>query len=145
MKKNIKRLLSVVLSLVLIFSNINMLVFAADFGKFKAEGCTVELDGTNPGTATVALVATSNESIFGIEGYWDLTETEGSNELKLNGLASEVITFAGGLNSYADVPTGHVQWLDTSFSNPAKVSNGTKLLTATYTIPADIPAGDWSY
>jgi len=144
MKKNIQRLLSVVLSLILIFSNINMSVLAADFGKFKAEGCTVELDGTNPGTATVALVATSNESIFGIEGYWDLTETEGSNELKLNGLASEVITFAGGLNSYADVPTGHVQWLDTSFSNPAKVSNGTKLLTATYTIPADTPAGDYT-
>jgi len=108
----------------------------------KATDATVDLDGTNPGTATVGVVGTYAMDVYGIEGKWDTAETEGTGKLTLNGITSDLMTFSG--MNYVDVPSGKVMWSDDTFSAPANVTNGAKFLTATYTVAADTPAGTYT-
>ena len=110
MKMRIKRIISLVLALTLLLSNVYTPAFAADFSKLAAEGSSVELDGVNPGTATVTLVGKGEKSIYGIEGTWDCTEVEGTNYLELVTIESDIFEFRG--TNYVDAESGKVLWVD---------------------------------
>lgn len=142
MKIKFSRIISFMLTLMMITSMFSTAVFAADFTKLKATGGEVTLDGTNPGTVTVYWTGTGNQNIYAVEGSWSLKETESTNYLSLTAMGSEVLTFTG--MNYVDVPTGKVVWTDDSFSNPGVVSNGKQLLSATYKVAADTPAGTYT-
>lgn len=138
--------ISMLLAFMLIFLTLSSTVFAIPtegfLEKLKAMDASVTLDGENPGTVTVAVFATEAMSVYGIEGVWDTTEQEGSNKLTLSKIESDIITFDG--MNYADASSGKVLWTDDTFSNPAVLENETKLLTATYTVPADTPEGTYT-
>lgn len=142
MKKLFSKTIAVLLALTMILSLVGTSAFAADFTKFKVDNGEVTLDGTNPGTVTVAWVGTGDQNIYAIEGNWSTKETEGTSYLTLTAITSEVVTF-GGLN-YADAASGKVMWSDDSFSAPGVVSSGKALLKATYQVAANTPAGTYT-
>ena len=142
MKKLFSKTISVLLALTMILSLVGTSAFAADFTKFKADNGEVTLDGTNPGTVTVAWVGTGDQNIYALEGNWSTKETEGTSYLTLTAITSDVVTF-GGMNT-ADAASGIVKWSDDSFSAPGAVSNGKALLKATYQVAADTPAGTYT-
>lgn len=125
----------------MILSLVSTSAFAADFTKFKVQNGEVSLDGTNPGSVTVAWVGTGNQDVYAVEGSWSTKETAGTSYLTLTAISSDILTFSG--MNYVDVPSGKVLWTDDSFSAPGKVSNGVALLKATYKIAANTPAGDY--
>ena len=140
--RSVKRI-SLVLALVMLFAVLSMNALAATYyDNLKAANATVDLDGTNPGTATVSVVATAAMDIFGIEGAWDTTETEGTGYLTLTGMTSDVMTFTG--MNFVNVADGKLMWTDDTFSAPAVVANGTKVLNATFNVAADAPAGTYT-
>lgn len=126
----------------MILSLVGTSAFAADFTKFKVDNGEVTLDGTNPGTVTVAWVGTGDQNIYAIQGNWSTKETEGTSYLTLTAITSDVVTF-GGMNT-ADAASGLVRWSDDSYSAPGVVSNGKALLKATYQVAADTPAGTYT-
>lgn len=142
MKKLFSKTISVLLALTMILSLVGTSAFAADFTKFKVDNGEVTLDGTNPGTVTVAWVGTGDQNIYAIQGNWSTKETEGTSYLTLTAITSDVVTF-GGMNT-ADAASGLVRWSDDSYSAPGVVSNGKALLKATYQVAADTPAGTYT-
>ena len=141
MKSKITKILLIVLTVSLMMSLFAVVSNAAAFDKLSAEGASVTLDGTNPTTVTVAIVGTAAEQIFSLEGVWDITEQEGTNKLKLTEIGSDLISFVG--MNYTDVTTGKLLYQD--FNYVGVTSNvGVKLLTATYEVPADTPAGKYT-
>ena len=142
MKKLFSKTIAVLLALTMILSLVGTSAFAADFTKFKVDNGEVTLDGTNPGTVTVAWVGTGDQNVFALEGSWSTKETDGTNYLTLTEITSEVLTFSGF--NYTLVSTGKVYWLDSTLSAPGKVSDGKALLKATYQVAADTPAGTYT-
>lgn len=142
MKKLFSKTIAVLLALTMILSLVGTSAFAADFAKFKVDNGEVTLDGTNPGTVTVAWVGTGDQNVFALEGSWSTKETDGTNYLTLTEITSEVLTFSGF--NYTLVSTGKVYWLDSTLSAPGKVSDGKALLKATYQVAADTPAGTYT-
>ena len=126
----------------LVLSAFGAVTFAADFTKLKTTDGAVTLDGTNPGTVTVYWTATDAQNIYTIEGFWSLKETEATNYLELTAIGSEVVTFTG--MNFVEVSTGRLLWSDDSFDNPGVLSNGKHLLSATYKVAADTPAGTYT-
>lgn len=85
---------------------------------------------------TVTIVLNTPEC-YGIEGVWSTTATGNTNSISLTGLKTEfAITSADKL----DVSTGKVIWVDYTFVTPVEGD----IMTATYTIPADTPAGEYT-
>jgi len=150
MKKRISKVISLLLTMVMVISMISTTVFAADFSKLKAVDASIDLDGENPGSVTVSIVGTARQEIYGIEGKWDVKNQNGEKYFTLTKIGSDILKF-GGMN-YADAASGKVMWSDDSFGlddeglfNPQFVlSNGTRLMTATYSVAADTPAGDYT-
>ena len=138
-----KRFTSLLLAAVMVMSMISPAVAAGTYlDQLKVTDGVVTLDGTNPGEVTVALVGTGEMMVYGIAGDWDLKDQNGGTYLTLSGMGSEILTFSG--MNYVEVTNGHVEWTDDSFEKPAVLSDGTKLLTATYTVAADTPAGNYT-
>ena len=108
MKKLFSKTIAVLLALTMILSLVGTSAFAADFAKFKVDNGEVTLDGTNPGTVTVAWVGTGDQNVFALEGSWSTKETDGTNYLTLTEITSEVLTFSGF--NYTLVSTGKVYW-----------------------------------
>lgn len=106
MKKLFSKTISVLLALTMILSLVGTSAFAADFTKFKVDNGEVTLDGTNPGTVTVAWVGTGDQNIYAIEGNWSTKETEGTSYLTLTAITSDVVTFSGF--NYVDAASGKV-------------------------------------
>lgn len=105
----------------------------------KASDGSVELDGTNPGTVTVSIACNEALTCYDIEGVWDVADASG--KITLTDLSSDVLTFDG--YNYVDVPTGKVMWVDELFA-AEPTTEGEKLLTATYTVAADTPEGEYT-
>lgn len=142
MKKLFSKTISVLLALTMILSLVGTSAFAADFTKFKVDNGEVTLDGTNPGTVTVAWVGTGDQNIYAIECNWSTKETEGTSYLTLTAITSDVVTFSGF--NYVDAASGKVMWSDDTFSAPGVVSNGKALLKATYQVAANTPVGTYT-
>ena len=147
MNTRYSKVISLLLALIMLFSTVSATTaFAASdyYNKLGATNASVTLDGTNDGEVTVSLVGTADMDVYAIQGDWDTKETEGTNKLKLDKITTDVtnVVFTG--MNYADAPTGKVLWTDDTFSAPAKVANGTKLLNATYKVAADTPSGTYT-
>ena len=108
----------------------------------QAEGSDVTIQNGLNTEVTVTLEATGDMELYGIAGNWDVEELDGEGFLSLKEIGSDVLTFKG--MNYADVNTGHVEWTDETFEAPAVLSKGTKLLTATYIVNGDMPAGSYT-
>lgn len=148
MNKKYSKVISLLIASIMILSMLGTMTFAVTldgyYAKLGATDATVELDGTNKGSATVSLTANASMNVYGIVGVWDVTETEGTGKLTLESITTDVsdVKFTG--MNYADAATGKVSWSDDTFSAPAELANGTKLLNANYTVAADTPAGDYT-
>lgn len=142
MKKILSKGISLLLTVAMVLSLVSTSAFAADFSKLKVTGGEVVLDGTNPGTVTVSWTGTGDYEIYGIEGIWSLKETGETDNLKLTGITSEILTFKG--MNYVDVPSGKLMWTDDSFDHPGVISAGKNLISATYSVAADTPAGTYT-
>ena len=144
MRTKCARRISLALVLGMLLAMLSMNAFAADnfYEKLDAVDAAVDLDGTNAGTVTVTVVGVDAMDIYGFTGTWDTAETEGTGKLTLTGIASDVMNFTG--MNYADVASGKVSWSDATFSAPAVVTSGAKVLKATYSVAADTPAGTYT-
>lgn len=148
MNKKYSKVISLLIASIMIFSMLGTMAFAEGvdgyYAMLDATDATVELDGTNNGSATVSLAANAPMNVYGIVGVWDVSETEETGKLTLESITTDVsnVKFTG--MNYADATTGNVSWSDDSFSEPAVLANGTKLLNATYTVAADTPAGEYT-
>lgn len=142
MKKILSKGISLLLTVAMVLSLVSTSAFAADFSKLKVTGGEVVLDGTNPGTVTVSWTGTGDYEIYGIEGTWSLKETGTTDKLKLTEITSEILTFKG--MNYVDVPSGKLMWTDDSFDDPGVIAAGKNLISATYSVAADTPAGTYT-
>ena len=142
MKKILSKGISLLLTVAMVLSLVSTSAFAADFSKLKVTGGEVVLDGTNPGTVTVSWTGTGDYEIYGIEGTWSLKETGATDKLKLTEITSEILTFKG--MNYVDVPSGKLMWTDDSFEDPGVIAAGKNLISATYSVAADTPAGTYT-
>ena len=142
MKKILSKGISLLLTVAMVLSLVSTSAFAADFSKLKVTGGEVVLDGTNPGTVTVSWTGTGDYEIYGIEGIWSLKETGATDKLKLTEITSEILTFKE--MNYVDVPSGKLMWTDDSFDNPGVIAAGKNLISATYSVAADTPAGTYT-
>ena len=142
MKKILSKGISLLLTVAMVLSLVSTSAFAADFSKLKVTGGEVVLDGTNPGTVTVSWTGTGDYEIYGIEGIWSLKETGATDKLKLTEITSEILTFKG--MNYVDVPSGKLMWTDDSFDDPGVIAAGKNLISATYSVAADTPAGTYT-
>ena len=142
MKKILSKGISLLLTVAMVLSLVSTSAFAADFSKLKVTGGEVVLDGTNPGTVTVSWTGTGDYEIYGIEGTWSLKETGATDKLKLTEITSEILTFKG--MNYVDVPSGKLMWTDDSFEAPGVIAAGKNLISATYSVAADTPAGTYT-
>ena len=142
MKKILSKGISLLLTVAMVLSLVSTSAFAADFSKLKVTGGEVVLDGTNPGTVTVSWTGTGDYEIYGIEGTWSLKETGTTDKLKLTEITSEILTFKG--MNYVDVPSGKLMWTDDSFEAPGVIAAGKNLISATYSVAADTPAGTYT-
>ena len=142
MKKILSKGISLLLTVAMVLSLVSTSAFAADFSKLKVTGGEVVLDGTNPGTVTVSWTGTGDYEIYGIEGTWSLKETGATDKLKLTEITSEILTFKG--MNYVDVPSGKLMWTDDSFDDPGVIAAGKNLISATYSVAADTPAGTYT-
>ena len=66
MKSKLSKIISTVLTVVMILSLFSTAVFAADFTTLKATDGEVTLDGTNPATVTVYWTSTGDQNIYAI-------------------------------------------------------------------------------
>lgn len=142
MKKILSKGISLLLTVAMVLSLVSTSAFAADFSKLKVTGGEVVLDGTNPGTVTVSWTGTGDYEIYGIEGIWSLKETGATDKLKLTEITSEILTFKG--MNYVDVLSGKLMWTDDSFDDPGVIAAGKNLISATYSVAADTPAGTYT-
>ena len=143
MKSRIAKSISLLLTLSMLLSMLSTTAFAATYlDQLEAVDASVTLDGTNPGTVTVAVAGTGPMNVYALSGKWDLVDQENSGKIELSAMGSDVMTFSG--MNYVDVPTGAVLWTDDSFSAPAVLEDGSRFLTATYTVAADTPAGEYT-
>ncbi|MBR4867802.1 MAG: hypothetical protein IKU10_01485, partial [Clostridia bacterium] len=104
------------------------------------DNATVELDGTNDEVVKVNLKANSTIGFFAFQGTWTPNLDNPSNYFTLDAITSDHFVF-GGVNK-ASVKDGEVAWDDPNFI--CYVFNaGENILTATYKVAADTPAGTY--
>ncbi len=135
------RVISFMLAMILIISLCSISISSVvDYSLLKMVNGTVQLDGTSDGTVTVHWQGTGDQSIIGIEGTWSTTENEETGYLTLSSITSDAISFNPN-EDICDAESGFVSWVNT---NPANVKDGTNLLSATYTVDANTPAGTYT-
>ena len=146
MRKRMGKLLSVLLTLVMVVGLMPATAMAAEdyYGKLEATDASVTLDGTNPGTVTVSLVGKAYMDVYAIQAYWDTRVPEDTGKLILSEITTDISNMKFTGMNYVDAPTGTVMWSDDSFSAPAVVNDGTRFLNATYTVAADTPPGTYT-
>ena len=146
MRKRMGKLLSVLLTLVMVVGLMPATAMAAEdyYGKLEATDASVTLDGTNPGTVTVSLVGNAYMDVYAIQAYWDTKVPEDTGKLILSEITTDISNMKFTGMNYVDAPTGTVMWSDDSFSAPAVVNDGTRFLNATYTVAADTPPGKYT-
>lgn len=83
-------------------------------------------------TVTIML---NTPTCYNIEGVWSTTASGKTNSISLKGLNA---TFTNA--DVLDVSTGEVIWIDYTFDAPVEGD----IMTATYTIPANTPAGEYT-
>ena len=67
---------------------------------------------------------------------------EGNRRNGQTEITSEILTFKG--MNYVDVPSGKLMWTDDSFDDPGVIAAGKNLISATYSVAADTPAGTYT-
>lgn len=142
MKTIFKRILSLLLVISLTSAMLYFPVSASDFTRLEATGAEVALDGANEASVTVSIVCKEYLEVYGIEGQWDLHEQENSEFFTLTSITSDVLTFKG--MNFTDVSSGKVAWTDDNFEGLGVMDAGQKFLSATYTVAADTPAGEYT-
>ncbi len=141
MTKNVGKIATLLLAIVLCVSCLSICMSASSSG-LAAENASVTLDGTNDGEVTVSVIATADISIYAIQGTWSVTESEGTGYLTMTDIGSDSFVFQG-MND-ADPETGYLIWADDTFASPAVFATGGKMITATYKVAADTPAGTYT-
>jgi len=135
----------IILALMLVAIMVSVICVSVSAGPYLdtlgVHSATVTLDGVNDATATVAIVVSDPMTVYGVNGTWTLTDKEASGKISLTALGSDALTFSG--MNYVDVPTGVVMWTDDNFVG-VNLALGTKVLTATYTVAKDTPAGRYT-
>ena len=139
MKTKLFKTFSLLLSITLLVVMSSFIASASDLTGLEAVDASVELDGTKDVTVTVGLVCTKDLTVYGIEGVWK----EDSDYLSLNALGSDKLSFNVSEGNYADLGTGKVLWTDAAFEGKGVMASGQKILTATYTVKQNTPAGEY--
>ena len=139
MKTKLFKTFSLLLSITLLVVMSSFIASASDLTGLEAVDASVELDGTKDVTVTVGLVCTKDLTVYGIEGVWE----EDSDYLSLNALGSDKLSFNVSEGNYADLGTGKVLWTDAAFEGKGVMASGQKILTATYTVKQNTPAGEY--
>lgn len=143
MRTKFLKTLSLLLAISIMLLSGSVVSVASDFSKLVVVGGTVELDGTGGGTVAVSLVVESDLVCYGIEGNWDTKEQGTSEYFKLTGISSDVLTFDENSGNYVYVKTGKVMWVDDLFAAET-TAKGVNLLTATYSVAANTPEGNYT-
>lgn len=115
----------------------------AILSEYSLAGSNVTLDGEHDGSATVALKTSVARTYTAIQGTYSLHEAVGSEEdptyLSLSGM-----TRGGSIATAYGETNGVVAWTpDPGADGMSVVANG-EVLTATYTVDKDTPAGTYT-
>lgn len=136
MRKQSLKVLSLLLTIVMVLSVVSISAFAAvlesDFG-LKAGNVTV--DGTADKTVDAVFYATKGLSLITVDAHFSTTETE---YLSLSGNYTSPVELTG-LNYYTN---GHAFYSDTTLNGYPIEANG-NVFTANFTVDKDTPTGEY--
>ena len=141
-KNILKRLFSGVLVLALVLSLVGMVPAFAAYKDVTLGliDTSVKLDGTNDGTATINFNDIQGDDDFYVfEGYYCLTDKTGN--LVLSDMDSDLLPLNGVNEPQLD--TGKLIWTDDNYELGIKITSGTTIAWAKYTVDKDTPAGTY--
>ena len=142
MKTKLLKACSLLLAISMLIIPASIVSGAEGISDVEAVGTSVALDGTENTVATVGIAFTADVYCYGIQGTWDKTATNNA-DITLGSIefCGDEATFTDD-DDYVSPTTGNVMWTDLEFIG-GKFSKGSKLLTATYKIPADTAPGEY--
>jgi len=142
MKKKLLKACSLLLAISMLIIPASIVSGAEGISDVEAVGTSVALDGSKDTVAKVGIAFTADVYCYGIQGTWDMTATNNA-EITLGSIefCGDEATFTDD-DDYVSPTTGNVMWTDLEFIG-GKFSKGSKLLTATYKIPADTAPGEY--
>lgn len=127
-----KRILSWILSVAVLLA----LVITVYAVSGSSSGITVSnAEVTLYDADQMVTIVLNTPECYNIEGVWSTTASGNANTISLSGL-NATFTNADKL----DITTGKVIWIDYTFGTPVEGD----IMTATYTIPANTPAGEYT-
>ena len=127
-----KRILSWALSVAVLLTLV-ITVYAVNASDLKITISNAEV--TLYETDETVTIVLNTPTCYNIEGVWSTTASGANNSISLKNLTA---TFKNP--DVQDATTGKVIWVDYTFGNPVAGN----IMTATYTIPVDTPAGEYT-
>ncbi|MBQ4139903.1 MAG: dockerin type I repeat-containing protein [Clostridia bacterium] len=142
MKTKLLKACSLLLAISMLIIPASIVSGAEGISDVEAVGTSVALDGTENTVAKVGIAFTADVYCYGIQGTWDKAATNNA-DITLGSIefCGDEATFTDD-DDYVSPTTGNVMWTDLEFIG-GKFSKGSKLLTATYIIPADTAPGEY--
>ena len=109
---------------------------------YSLTGSSVALNGTANGTATVTLKNALAKTYVAIQGNWSTSEEVETGETQTSYLTLSGLKLGSSTTLTFDSTTGTVAWTPLDGNGVAIPANGS-LITATYTVDKDTPAGSY--
>lgn len=136
-----KKIVSFLLSAVLLLSLLPITAFATNEGDFSLVGGAVTVDGTSDKVISVAFQAADEMTVVGIEGIFSKGETEKTEYLELTKLVPPEGVTLGSYDTNS-IMSGKILWADDVFTGYQVRKNGA-IWTAQYTVAKDTPSGTY--
>lgn len=140
--KNIKRIISAVLTLVMVIGMTNISAFAADVSVLRlAPQAKVVVDGTEDKTVSVMFTTEEAINIALLQGAFSVKEVENTSYLKLS---DYVVPFTEDTNNNFTLADGSFVYCDEANYVGYGVSANGNIVTAVYTVDKNTPAGNYT-
>lgn len=145
MKTKFSKVMAFLMMLVMVISVSVVSGAAEDVEYLAAENINVNIESEADGEAKVTLVSKIPFTYYGIEGTWSIKEETDTSYLDLTGIALSGVTINGTYDKL-DPETGEVVWVDDTdgaMNGVTFSAAGETLMTATYKVANDTPAGTY--
>lgn len=136
-----KKIISFLLSAVLLLGLLPISAFAASEGGYSLVGQAVTVDGTADKVISVAFQTPANLTVVGIEGIFSKSETETTEYLKLTKLVPPTGVTLGTYDTNS-ITSGRICWADDALAGYQVTKNGA-IWTAQYTVAKNTPSGTY--
>ena len=134
-----KKILSLILSVVIIFGLLSGAAFAGTVS-YSLTDAEVTVDGVEDQAVQIDFISVPGGSYYALQGKWSTEEREGTGNIRL----TELIPGAAATPMENEAENGAVIWMDVSFSVPIEAGENGTIWSAVYYVDKNTPSGDYS-